>query len=766
MPDEPSLSSGVTVGGYPANPPSTYYPESYGAVGDGVTNDQVAIQAAINAAYAAGGGVVQLKAKTYMVRQDGSALGIGMKTGVTLRGMGMGQTTILTDNLTASSTYCLVHPFGYQSLATPMSAHDIVIEDLTLAGNTVNGGSGSNLHDLIAFTHVTKGIARRVGFNNTGAHFCEFNYCSNVLLEDCATVGTGDHGAAKFQLDAGGTAGQGAQPRFSTAISGAATYSVLGEQTLLTVASTAGMEPGDWCVITGANGANAANYNVATGLEITGIISGTQLCVKLPWTTATTAGTLTVQPKVFDITITGYKDKANTIQNIVYSRDFMELSHTSAQGRYWNITVQDSLIVPATYSVTTGGVVFTLGFDGGAIPREFRNFKFIRNTIRGGGETGQINVIDIATYGASPLSRISDIVISDNLVEDVGMYAFLRCGDVNSDLALRTSIALTDLIMHKNYTIENNVLSVIMKSGAVLQARATRLFIIGTMEKCVFNNNHVTFPNVYPKGLNGGAWVAWGTSDFVAYFNHVRFLSVTNNRVTVEQLQGPEFLYLCAFTFACSCFELASAGPMRAHQEWVNNTVVGQNTAGVGISVVRGFQEQLTNGSTGVANWANAAQPSVTGRWSGNAFYTSGSGATVDTWSTWAAHYNTPLNGGLTNAAITAANAAAWGRHDWWDGQHVIQTFSNAAVTVDPLTTILLQTGTMSASRVVTIPYAANGRPLLVMDKSGSVTGVNTLVLTRQNADLINGATTLTLNSAYGVTNIIPDRGTAWTKIP
>ncbi len=86
-------------------------------------------------------------------------------------------------------------------------------------------------------------------------------------------------------------------------------------------------------------------------------------------------------------------------------------------------------------------------------------------------------------------------------------------------------------------------------------------------------------------------------------------------------------------------------------------------------------------------------------------------------------------------------------------------TFSNAAYTFPTPASGTAgvqyagQVGTMSASRVVTLPPASTylrGTLLIVADESGTTTATNTLVITRAGSDTINGATTKTIGIVGG----------------
>ncbi|GAB3466175.1 glycosyl hydrolase family 28-related protein [Azotobacter salinestris] len=113
-----------------------YNVKDFGALGDGVNDDRVAIQAAIDAAYASGGGTVHLPPGEYRVSAAGEP-GDGclmLKDGVYLAGAGMGQTVIkLVDGSDQKITGMVRSAYGEET-------SNFGMRDLTLDGNRDNTG--------------------------------------------------------------------------------------------------------------------------------------------------------------------------------------------------------------------------------------------------------------------------------------------------------------------------------------------------------------------------------------------------------------------------------------------------------------------------------------------------------------------------------------------------------------------------------------------------------------------------------------------------
>ncbi len=108
-----------------------YNVRDYGATGNGVTDDKLAIQAAVNAASAAGGGQVYIPTGTYAVTggAKGSTGAIQLFDNVTVYGDGMGLTTVkVKDGWSGDIT-------GIFRTPTDVENHDVGMHDLTIDGN-------------------------------------------------------------------------------------------------------------------------------------------------------------------------------------------------------------------------------------------------------------------------------------------------------------------------------------------------------------------------------------------------------------------------------------------------------------------------------------------------------------------------------------------------------------------------------------------------------------------------------------------------------
>lgn len=118
-----------------------YSPMDYGAAGNGIAVDTSAVQAAINAAIAAGGGVVDLGSHDYKIDQ---ALTLTSAVGITVRGAGMAATTITSTHATAN-------------VFTVSTGTSLRFEDFNVTNSATSTGYGFSL------TTVTGCVFSRVG---------------------------------------------------------------------------------------------------------------------------------------------------------------------------------------------------------------------------------------------------------------------------------------------------------------------------------------------------------------------------------------------------------------------------------------------------------------------------------------------------------------------------------------------------------------------------------------------------------------------------
>jgi hypothetical protein len=117
-------------------------------------------------------------------------------------------------------------------------------------------------------------------------------------------------------------------------------------------------------------------------------------------------------------------------------------------------------------------------------------------------------------------------------------------------------------------------------------------------------------------------------------------------------------------------------------------------------------------------------------------------------------------NGGTAQTTAAAARASSGLNVESFTGH------GDSAYTILPTDKVVGTNATFTASRTWTLP-AANavnaGQPLVVADFQGTLTGTNTLVISRAGSDTINGGTSVTINSANGAYILWPDGSSKWT---
>jgi hypothetical protein len=136
--------------------------KSFGAKGDGVTDDRAAIQAAIDAATAHGGGVY-IPRGTYVISRD-RAYGLHIDRTVHVRGAGQGL-TVLQQQADTPPSVRLIN----------VSGAGVVIEDLTLDGNKQHNTVNEQRHGLFVSDTNDLVVQHVTARNFTGDGFYLYN---------------------------------------------------------------------------------------------------------------------------------------------------------------------------------------------------------------------------------------------------------------------------------------------------------------------------------------------------------------------------------------------------------------------------------------------------------------------------------------------------------------------------------------------------------------------------------------------------------------
>lgn len=173
---------------------------TYGATGNGSTDDATAIQAALTAAGAAGGGTVFLPAATYATTKC-----LNVPSNVTLMGDGMGVTTIKAISGLMTGSNGGING-GYSVLEQSSTATgNIVIRDLTVNANhsavgVVSGSANRQNAGVVDFRALTGVSFINVEVKDGWFYHLTVWTSTDVLVQGCKVTGPGTSGVYD-QLD-------------------------------------------------------------------------------------------------------------------------------------------------------------------------------------------------------------------------------------------------------------------------------------------------------------------------------------------------------------------------------------------------------------------------------------------------------------------------------------------------------------------------------------------------------------------------------------
>ncbi|HEX5591386.1 MAG TPA: glycosyl hydrolase family 28-related protein [Candidatus Limnocylindrales bacterium] len=352
----------------------------YGAVGDGEANDTAAIQAAIGAAAADGGGLVYLEPGTYLVSQ------LKLAANVALHGAGTGRTT--------------VRAIGDDGLPTIVArgVGGVEISNLTVVGRGVAGGRGDeilvNLVDAIDARVIDVHIDRAQGIGLQ----VEGSGSSNGVYEDVRITntfirGNGFHGVA-FWFYAG--------PHHNR-VEGLTTDTSDGPGLMLDAGTTvgAGAEVAD-NVLTDITVLRAARHPGGAGVVLAGASRNSLIRFRIDDTAAHNTVALTIQQDqtgvpaehnlIAEGTISGVGGSAfdlesssrNTIRDVsvrdiglIAPARLIQLTSTAVNPGQTSLPTTDNIFRRLTLHQTTGNYAYGVRLDSLGTPVVRNRFEAI-----------------------------------------------------------------------------------------------------------------------------------------------------------------------------------------------------------------------------------------------------------------------------------------------------------------------------------------------------------------------------------------------------
>jgi hypothetical protein len=169
----------------------TVHAEDYGAVGDGSTDDTTALQAALDALEAAGGGTLRLADKTYKITAP-----------LTIRNDYVG---IRGESMNASKI-SHADTSGTENIISVTGASWVHLQDMSLLGDLGNGGNCVEYRSSSFNGYLRNVMCAGIGGN--GAAFT--NTAANYTITDCEFRALGGDGV--YAVTAGIIVNDGTEP--------------------------------------------------------------------------------------------------------------------------------------------------------------------------------------------------------------------------------------------------------------------------------------------------------------------------------------------------------------------------------------------------------------------------------------------------------------------------------------------------------------------------------------------------------------------------